>query len=39
MLISMRKAKLHHLHVTQAERDYEGSLTLDPIIMKRPACW
>jgi len=35
MLISMLKAKLHHLRVTQAELDYEGSLTLDPVIMKK----
>jgi len=35
MLSSMLKAKLHHLRVTQAERDYEGSLTLDPAVMER----
>ena len=34
MLLEMLKAKLHHLHVTQANREYEGSLTLDPVFME-----
>lgn len=27
------KAKLHHIRVTQADLEYEGSLTLDPDLM------
>jgi len=34
MLLPMLKSKLHHLRVTQADREYEGSLTLDPVFMK-----
>ncbi|MBR2838191.1 MAG: aspartate 1-decarboxylase [Kiritimatiellae bacterium] len=30
MLISLLKAKLHRIRVTEANLDYEGSLTLDP---------
>ena len=28
------KAKLHHIRVTQADLEYEGSLTLDPVLME-----
>lgn len=35
MLLSLLKAKLHHLRVTQANLEYEGSLTLDPVVMKK----
>jgi aspartate 1-decarboxylase len=34
MLVELLKAKLHHLRVTQANREYEGSLTLDPVFME-----
>ena len=30
MLITMLKAKLHRIRATEANVDYEGSLTLDP---------
>ena len=30
MLISMLKAKLHRIPVTESNLEYEGSLTLDP---------
>ncbi len=30
MLITLLKAKLHRIRVTEADLDYEGSLTLDP---------
>ena len=30
MLITLLKAKLHRIRVTEANLDYEGSLTLDP---------
>ncbi len=33
MLCSMLKAKLHHLRVTQADKEYEGSLTIDEDLM------
>lgn len=33
MLCTMLKAKLHHLRVTQAEKEYEGSLTIDEDLM------
>jgi aspartate 1-decarboxylase len=29
MLCTLLKAKLHHLRVTQADKEYEGSLTID----------
>jgi len=29
MLCTLLKAKLHHLRVTQADKEYEGSLTVD----------
>jgi len=34
MYVSMLKAKLHFARVTQSERDYEGSLTIDPDLME-----
>jgi aspartate 1-decarboxylase len=33
MQITMLKAKLHHARVTQAEKEYEGSLTIDLDLM------
>ena len=30
MLLTLLKAKLHRIKVTEADLDYEGSLTLDP---------
>jgi aspartate 1-decarboxylase len=30
---TMLKSKIHRAHVTEADLDYEGSLTLDPILM------
>ena len=33
MLCTLLKAKLHHLRVTQADREYEGSLTIDEDLM------
>lgn len=33
MLRSMLKSKLHRLTVTQADLDYEGSITLDPALL------
>ena len=30
MLITLLKAKLHRIRITEANLDYEGSLTLDP---------
>jgi len=33
MYVSMLKSKLHFARVTQSERDYEGSLTIDPDLM------
>lgn len=33
MLVTLLKSKLHHLRVTQANREYEGSLTLDEDLM------
>lgn len=34
MLCSILKAKLHHLRVTQADKEYEGSLTIDDDLME-----
>jgi aspartate 1-decarboxylase len=34
MLRSMLKSKLHRLKVTAADLDYEGSITLDPALLK-----
>lgn len=34
MTITMFKAKLHRLHVTEADLYYEGSITLDTELMK-----
>ena len=34
MQIEVLKAKLHRIRVTGVERDYEGSLTLDPDYME-----
>ncbi|MDA3927024.1 MAG: aspartate 1-decarboxylase [Kiritimatiellae bacterium] len=33
MFCKLLKAKLHHIKVTQAEKEYEGSLTLDEDLM------
>ena len=33
MFVTLLKAKLHHARVTQAEKEYEGSLTLDEDLM------
>ncbi len=33
MLITLLKAKLHHLRVTQADLEYQGSLTIDEDLM------
>ncbi len=33
MLCTILKAKLHHIRVTQAEKEYEGSLSLDEDLM------
>jgi len=33
MHCKLLKAKLHHIRVTQAEKEYEGSLTLDEDLM------
>ena len=33
MFCKLLKAKLHHIRVTQAEKEYEGSLTLDEDLM------
>jgi len=33
MLLTMLKAKLHHLRVTEANKEYEGSLTIDEDLM------
>lgn len=33
MLCTLLKAKLHHLHVTEANKEYEGSLTIDEDLM------
>ena len=30
MTLTLLKAKLHRIRVTEADLDYEGSLTLDP---------
>ena len=34
MLLTMLKSKLHRIPVTEANLDYEGSLTLDPDFME-----
>ena len=34
MLVTLLKAKLHRIRVTEARLDYEGSLTLDPDYME-----
>jgi len=31
---TMLKSKIHRAHVTQADLDYEGSITLDPILIE-----
>ncbi|MFO7937311.1 MAG: aspartate 1-decarboxylase [Kiritimatiellia bacterium] len=33
MIYNVLKAKLHHIRVTQAEKEYEGSLTVDEDLM------
>lgn len=33
MLLTVLKAKLHHLRVTQADLEYQGSLTIDEDLM------
>jgi len=35
MLCTLLKAKLHHLRVTQADREYEGSLTISADLMEK----
>ena len=35
MLCTLLKAKLHHLRVTQADKEYEGSLTIDAQFMEQ----
>ena len=35
MLIYMLKSKIHRVRVTDANVDYEGSIALDPSIMKK----
>ena len=37
MLLTMMKAKLHRATVTQADLDYEGSISIDPICWTRRA--
>jgi len=34
MLISLMKSKIHRATITEADLNYEGSLTLDPLLMK-----
>ena len=34
MFCTLLKAKLHHLRVTQADKEYEGSLTIDEDLME-----
>lgn len=34
MLLSMFKSKIHRATVTQADLNYKGSLTLDPVLME-----
>ena len=35
MILTMLKAKLHRATVTQADLDYEGSITIDLDLMER----
>ncbi|OGC76835.1 MAG: aspartate 1-decarboxylase [candidate division Zixibacteria bacterium RBG_16_50_21] len=35
MLIQICKSKIHRARVTQARLDYEGSLTIDSVLMKK----
>lgn len=35
MLSVMLKAKIHHARVTRSNREYEGSLLIDPDLMER----
>jgi aspartate 1-decarboxylase len=34
MILNMFKSKIHRATVTQADLNYEGSLTLDPVLME-----
>ena len=34
MLINLIKSKIHRVTITQADVDYIGSITIDPILMK-----
>ncbi len=34
MLLNFMKAKIHRLRVTQANHEYEGSVTIDELLMK-----
>ena len=34
MLINVMKSKIHRVTITQADVDYIGSITIDPILMK-----
>ena len=33
MLIQMMKSKIHRVKITQADLDYIGSITIDPVLM------
>ena len=33
--IQLLKAKLHRIRVTETELEYEGSITLDPVLMEK----
>jgi len=35
MLSTMLKAKIHHARVTESNKEYEGSLLIDPDLMER----
>ena len=35
MLSTMLKSKLHHARVTESNREYQGSLLIDPDLMER----
>ena len=34
MLIQIMKSKIHRVKITQADVDYIGSITIDPVLMK-----
>ncbi len=33
--VTLLKSKIHHARVTDVRLDYEGSLTIDPVLMKK----